>query len=52
MMYLVDVNVICEPGKLRPNERVQKWLDENESVSTRNIDDFKRCGVPVVNPIE
>jgi toxin FitB len=28
------VNVICEPGKLLPNERVQKWLDENESVST------------------
>ena len=135
MTYLVDVNVICEPGKLRPNEHVQKWLDENESVSavdpmvmgeiwrgilmlppgrkrdglmawfdrlrqnipctvwtmdtalawaeicdhiqrsgftisapdtmiaataklhgltvaTRNVDDFKHCGVPVVNPFE
>jgi predicted nucleic acid-binding protein len=22
------------------------------TVATRNIDDFKRCGVPVVNPFE
>jgi len=34
MTYLVDVNLISEPSKQRPNERVQKWLDENEAVAT------------------
>ena len=30
MIYLADMNVVCEPTKLRPNEKVQAWLDENE----------------------
>ena len=34
MTYLADVNVICEPSKLRPNERVLRWLDEHEAVTT------------------
>ena len=34
MKYLVDVNVLCEPTKLRANEGVQRWLDQNEAVST------------------
>ena len=34
MTYLADVNVTCEPSKSRPNERVLKWLDEHEAVTT------------------
>ena len=34
MTYLVDVNVICEPGKVHPNSQVQQWLEKNESVAT------------------
>ena len=34
MTYLADVNVICEPSKLRPNERVLKWLADHEPVTT------------------
>ena len=34
MRYLVDVNVICEPSKLRPNENVLQWLEEHEPVAT------------------
>jgi toxin FitB len=135
MIYLADVNVICEPTKLRPSAKVQAWLDAHEAeitvdpvvmgeirrgilqlpsgkkrdglaawfeklrrsipcaawtmetalhwadicdhvqrsghtiaapdtmiaatakhygliVATRNVEDFRRCGVPVVNPFE
>ena len=38
MTYLADVNVICEPSKLRPNERVLQWLDEHEAVTTGGPD--------------
>ena len=31
MTYLADVNVICEPSKLRPRERVLKWLEDHET---------------------
>ena len=34
MTYLADVNVICEPSKSRPNERVLKWLEDQEPVTT------------------
>jgi toxin FitB len=34
MIYLADVNVICEPTKLRPNERVIRWLVEHEEETT------------------
>ena len=34
MTYLADVNVICEPSKSRPNERVLRWLEEHEAVTT------------------
>ena len=34
MTYLADVNVICEPSKLRPSERVLKWLEDHETVTT------------------
>ena len=34
MRYLADVNVICEPSKLHPNERVLQWLADHEAVTT------------------
>ena len=34
MTYLADVNVICEPSKSRPDERVLRWLEDHESVTT------------------
>jgi predicted nucleic acid-binding protein len=27
MKWLLDTNVICEPGKRRPNSKVVAWLD-------------------------
>ncbi|HRQ88242.1 MAG TPA: type II toxin-antitoxin system VapC family toxin [Bacteroidia bacterium] len=31
MIYLVDVNVLCEPTKRCPHESVQRWLDRHEA---------------------
>ncbi len=30
MTYLVDANVLCEPTKPMPNEKVVEWLRANE----------------------
>ena len=34
MTYVADVNVICEPSKSRPDERVLRWLEDHEAVTT------------------
>ena len=31
MIYLADANLICEPTKLRPSEKVCHWLDEHDA---------------------
>jgi predicted nucleic acid-binding protein len=31
--YLADVNVVSEPTKSRPDERVVQWLEEHETVT-------------------
>jgi predicted nucleic acid-binding protein len=31
MTYLVDANILSEPTKLRPNEKVVDWLSANET---------------------
>ena len=55
MTYLVDVNVLCEPTRQSPSPKVKEWLIANRTelvVDPIIMDDFTRCGVPVINPFE
>jgi predicted nucleic acid-binding protein len=41
--WLLDTNVVCEPGKRQPNAKVIKWLDQ--------LDDTE-CAVSVITLVE
>ena len=57
MTYLVDANVLSEPTKPAPNNKVIDWLAANEGnlvvdsiVATRNTRDFNKTHVQVLTP--
>ena len=55
MTYLVDNNVLTEPTKAQPDGNAIGWLsahalEHDLTVATRNVRDFKKAGVKVVDP--
>ena len=53
-MYLLDTNVVSELRKPRPHAGVVAWIeglaDADLHISVVTLGDFKRFGVPMLNP--
>ncbi len=54
MKFLIDANLLCEPTKPQVGLTMIAASAKHHglTVATRNVDDFRRCGVRVINPFE